>query len=64
MTEDERQLRKQKIVKAVMFGLMTGSGIFLAERYLLKLDSDISLIVATFFAVAVGMHLLQQVDKV
>ena len=63
MTDDERQLRKQKIFKAVMLGLMTGSSIFLAERYLLKLEPEISLVVATFFAVAVGMHLLQRVDK-
>ena len=63
MTDDERQARKQKIFKAVMFGLMAGSGLFLALRYLLKLDVDPSLIAGTGVGVALAMFLLKQVDQ-
>lgn len=63
MTEDERKARKQKIFKGVMTGLMVGSGVFLAERYILKLDVDTSLIVATGLAVAVAVYLLQKIDE-
>ena len=64
MTEDEQNIRKQKIVRACMLGLMVGSGTFLALRYLAKIDVDPSLIVGTGLGVAVGMFLLKQVDKV
>lgn len=61
-TEAQRK-RKQRIFKSVMIGLMVGSAVFLAERYLLRIDPDTSVIVATFFAVATGMFLLQRVDS-
>ena len=63
MTEDERQQRKQKIFRACMFGLMAGSGTFLALRYLFELGVDPSLIAGCGLGVAVGMFLLQQVDR-
>jgi hypothetical protein len=55
--------RRQKIVRACMAGLMVGSGTFLGLRYLFRLGVDPALIVGTGLGVAVGMFLLQQVDK-
>ena len=43
-----------------MAGLMVGSGVFLALRYLVKLDTDPSLIVGAGLGVAVGMFLLKR----
>ncbi len=60
---DAQAARKRKIFRACMFGLMAGSGTFLALRYIIKLGVDPSLITATGIGVAVGMHLLQQVDR-
>lgn len=54
--------RKQKIFRACMFGLMAGSGTFLALRYLINLDVDPAVIVGTGVGVSVGMFLLKQVD--
>ncbi len=54
--------RRQKIFKACMFGLMAGSGLFLALRYLLNLDIDPALIAGAGLGVAVGMFFLQKVD--
>lgn len=55
--------RRQKIFRACMFGLMAGSGTFLALRYLLNLGVDPALIAGGGLGVAVGMFFLQQVDK-
>lgn len=55
--------RKQKIFRACMFGLMAGSGTFLALRYALNIDVDPALIAGTGVGVAVGMFLLKQVDR-
>ena len=63
MADDAEKKRKDRVFKAVMLGLMAGSAVFLGERYLLKLDADTSLIVATFCAVAVAVYLLQKIDK-
>ena len=62
MTDDERQIRKQKIFRACMLGLMAGSGMFLALRYVANLGVDPSLIVGSGLGVAVGMFLLKRVD--
>ena len=61
MTDPEA--RKQKIFRACMFGLMAGSGTFLALRYALKLDVDPALIAGAGIGIAVGMFLLKQVDS-
>ena len=61
--DDEQQQRKQRIFRACMFGLMAGSGTFLALRYVAKLGVDSSLIAGAGLGVAVGMFLLKQVDK-
>ncbi len=63
MTEDERQERKQKIFRAVMAGLMVGSGTFLALRYFFSIGVDPSLIAGTGIGIAVGMFLLKQVGR-
>ena len=55
--------RKQRIFRACMLGLMAGSGTFLALRFLLNLGVDPSLIAGAGVGVAVGMFLLQQVDR-
>ena len=63
MADDAQKARKDKVFKAVMLGLMTGSAVFLGERYLLALDVDTSLLVATFCAVGVAVFRLQLIDK-
>ena len=63
MTDDEQAVRKRRIFKACMLGLMAGSGTFLALRYVGRLDVDPSLIVGAGIGVAVGMFLLRQVDR-
>lgn len=63
MTEDDGQERKQKIFRAVMAGLMIGSGTFLALRYLFNIGVDPSAIAGTGLGIAVGMFLLQRVDR-
>ena len=63
MTDDEHQARKQRIFRACMIGLMVGSGVFLALRWGLKLAVDPSLIAGTGLGVAVGVFLLQRVDR-
>lgn len=63
MSEDEQWARKQRIFRACMFGLMAGSGTFLALRYLFNLGVDPSLIAGAGVGVALGMHLLQKVDR-
>jgi hypothetical protein len=63
MSEDEQWARKQKIFRACMYGLMVASGTFLALRYLFSLGVDPSLIAGAGVGVAVGMHLLQMVDR-
>ena len=60
--KDGEKARKDKVFKAVMSALMAGSAVFLAERYLLKLDVEPSLIVATFCAVALAVFLLQRIE--
>ena len=55
--------RKQKIFRACMFGLMSGSGTFLALRYAFNIGVDPALIAGTGIGIAVGMFLLQQVDR-
>ena len=55
--------RKQRIFRACMFGLMAGSGTFLALRYAARLGVDPSLIAGAGVGVAVGMFLLQRVDR-
>lgn len=55
--------RKQRIFRACMFGLMAGSGTFLALRYLLNVPVDPALIAGGGIGVAVGMFFLQQVDR-
>ena len=64
MADDADKVRKEKVFKGVMIGFMAGSGVFLAERFLLKLDVETSLIVATFCAVATAVHLLGRIAKV
>ena len=61
--DDERQDRKQKVFRAVMAGLMVGSGAFLGLRYFFDAGVDPSLIAGAGLGIAVGMFLLQQVDK-
>jgi hypothetical protein len=65
MTEQDQrtpeEIRKNKVVRAVMFGLMAGSGLFLALRMALKLDVEISLIAATFSAFSVAVFLLHKI---
>ena len=63
MTDDERKIRKQKIFRACMLGVMAGSGGFLVLRYLFRIDIDPALIAGAGIGVAVGMFLLQRVDK-
>ena len=63
MSGEPEKTRKDKTFKAVMSALMAGSGTFLAERYLLEIDVDTALVVATFFAVAVAVYLLQQIER-
>ena len=53
--------RKEKVFKAVMFGFMAGSAVFLGERYLLTLDVETSVIAATFCAVALSVFLLKRI---
>lgn len=54
--------RRQKIFKACMFGLMAGSGLFLALRYLFDLGVDPALIAGAGLGVAVGMFFLKRID--
>ena len=54
--------RKDKTFKAVMLGLMAGSALFLVERYLLKIDVEAALVVATFFAVGIAVFMLKTGD--
>lgn len=61
MTPQEE--RKQKIVRACMFGLMAGSGTFLALRYLFAIGVDPAAVAGTGIGIAVGMFLLQRVDR-
>jgi hypothetical protein len=63
VTDDERQERKQKVFRAVMAGLMVGSGVFLALRYFFNVGVDPSLIAGAGLGITVGMFLLQQVDR-
>lgn len=52
--------------RPIMAGLAVGSGVFLLQRFLLKLDVEIALPIATFFAVVVGMvmyHWQQSQDE-
>ncbi len=63
MSQDDDQLRKQKVFRSVMLGLASGSGTFLLLRYVAKLDVDPSLIAGTGIGIAVGLFLLQQVVK-
>ena len=60
---DSDRDRKQRVFRAVMLGLMAGSAMFLAERYLLKIEVETALVVATGIAVAVTVHLLQQITR-
>lgn len=41
--------------RPIMAGLAVASGIFLLQRYLLKLEVDIALPVGTFFGIVAGM---------
>lgn len=61
--DDAEKARKIKLTRGIMFGLMAGSGVFLAERYLLKMEIDPALIVATFAGVAVSVFLLRLPDR-
>jgi hypothetical protein len=61
--EATRVARKQKIFRACMFGLMAGSGTFLALRYALRIDVDSAMVVGAGIGVAVGVFLLKQVDR-
>lgn len=54
--------RRQKIFKACMFGLMAGSGVFLALRYLFDLGVDPALIAGAGLGVAVSMFFLKRID--
>lgn len=63
MSEQPDKDRKERVFRAVMLGLMAGSATFLAERYLLKIEVDTALIVATGIAVAVAVHLIQQIAR-
>ena len=63
MSEAQDKARKEKTFKAVMIGLMVGSGTYLAERYLLKIDVDTAVVVATGVAVALTVYLLQQIAR-
>jgi hypothetical protein len=60
MTDDDR---KQKVFRAVMAGLMVGSGVFLGLRYLLNVGVDPSLIAGTGCGIAVGMFLIQRLKQ-
>jgi hypothetical protein len=60
MTDDER---KQKVFRAVMAGLMVGSGLFLSLRYLFKTGVDPALIAGTGLGVAVAVFLLKRVGQ-
>lgn len=63
VTDDEHQERKQKVFRAVMAGLMVGSGVFLALRYFFNVGVDPSLVTGTGIGIAVGMFLLQRVQR-
>lgn len=41
--------------RPIMAGLAVASGIFLLQRYLLRLDVDIALPIGTFFGIVAGM---------
>ena len=55
--------RSDRVAKAIRYALMAGSAVFLAERYLLKIDVDPALIVAAFFGVAAGVLAVRIGDK-
>ncbi len=61
--EKARLARKQKVFRGCMMGLMAGSGVFLALRYAFNVGVDPSLVAATGVGVAVGLFLLQQVER-
>jgi len=63
MSEPSDKERKERVFRAVMLGLMAGSATFLAERYLLRIEVDTAAIVAAGIAVAVTVHLLQQIKR-
>ena len=63
MTEDERRQRKQRIFRACMLALMAGSGTFLALRLVVSLGVEAALIAAAGVGTAVGIFLLQQMDR-
>lgn len=63
MSQDDDQLRKQKVFRAVMLGLACGSGTFLLLRYVANVDVDPSLIAGTGVGISVGLFLLQQVPR-
>ena len=60
--QDSVRARKDKTFKAVMLGLMAGSAVFLAGRYLLKIDVEAALVVATFVAVGIAVFMLRTGD--
>jgi hypothetical protein len=63
MSQDENQIRKQKVFRAVMLGLACGSGTFLVLRYLLRLEVDPSLIAGTGVGISIGLFFLQRITQ-
>ena len=63
MPDDANKPKSDRIAKAIRYALMAGSAVFLAERYLLKMDVDPALVIATFFGVAAAVFVVQISDK-
>jgi hypothetical protein len=63
MSEDNDQQRKERTFRAVMTGLMVGSGLFLALRYLAGFATDPSLIASAGIGVAVAVFVLKSTDR-